>query len=369
VRRDRRPPQGHERSLAVPRYQPGRSAEEVMAEHGLASAVKLASNEAPFGPLPGVPEAVARAMARSGHYPDHTAWALREALAAKHGRPVEELTIGPGTVGLLQQLLLAFAGPGDEVLFPWPSFIAYPQFTLLAGAAIREAPLADWVTDVDALLASVSRRTRLVLVANPNNPTSTALRTAALTRLLEAVPEDVLVVIDEAYHEYVTDRDVPNALEVFADWPNVAVLRTFSKAWSLAGLRVGYVVGHRDLVGAVDATLIPFSVSAPAQAAALAALAQKAEVARRAALVVAERDRITATLADRGLPVPDSQANFVWLPAADGGRPLADALERRGVVTRPFPSGVRVTIGLPEENDRFLEALDGTFDAVPVVVR
>jgi histidinol-phosphate aminotransferase len=330
-----------------------------MADHGLASAVKLASNESPFGPLPGVQDAVAEATARSGRYPDHTAWTLREALAAKHTRPVEEVTVGPGTVGLLQQLLLAFAGPSDEVVFPWPSFIAYPQFSLLAGATIREASLTDWVTDVDAVLSGLSGRTRVVLIANPNNPTSTALRSAELIRLVEGVPDDVLVVIDEAYHEYVTDPDVPNALERFANRPNVVVLRTFSKAWALAGLRAGYLVGHPDVVRAVDATLIPFAVSAPAQAAALAALAHEAEVRRRAALVVAERVRITAALAERGLHVPDSQGNFVWLPAEDGGHPIADALERRGVVTRPFPTGVRVTIGLPDENDRFVEALDG----------
>jgi histidinol-phosphate aminotransferase len=351
--------------VAVPIYQPGRSAEAVMAEHGLVSAVKLASNEAPFGPLPGVAEAVAEAVAGAGRYPDHTAWELREALAARHGRPVEQIAVGPGTVGLLEQLLLAYAGPSDEVVFPWPSFIAYPQFTLLAGATIREAPLDAWTADVDAVLGALGDRTRVVVIANPNNPTSTAVGAEALTRLVDGVPPEVLVVIDEAYHEFVTDPDVPDALAGFADRPNVVVLRTFSKAWGLAGLRVGYLAADPAVVSSVDAALIPFAVSAPAQAAALAALGQGEEVRRRAGLVVDERTRLSRGLAQRGLPVPPSQANFVWLPVGVAAGPLAQAMERRGVVTRPFPTGIRVTIGRPEENDLFVAALDAALSEVP----
>jgi histidinol-phosphate aminotransferase len=336
-----------------------------MAEHGLTAAVKLASNETPFGPLPGVTEAVAAATASASRYPDHMAWALREALAIKHDRPVEHIAVGPGTVGLLEQLLLAYAGSGDEVVFPWPSFIAYPQFTLLAGATVREAPLDAWDVDVDAVLAAVGDRTRAVLLANPNNPTGTAVRTAALTRLVDGVPPGVLLVVDEAYREFVTDPEVPDALALFADRPNVVVLRTFSKAWGLAGFRVGYLGADPAVVAAVDAALIPFAVSAAAQAAALAALEQADEVARRASLVVDERARVTAALGDRARPVPESQANFVWLPVGVTAGPLAHALERRGVVTRPFPTGIRVTIGWPHENDCFLAALDGALDELP----
>jgi histidinol-phosphate aminotransferase len=335
-----------------------------MAAHGLDSAVKLASNESPFGPLPGVPEAVAAALSGSGRYPDHLATSLREALAERHGVAPGHVAVGCGSVGLLQQLLLSFAGPGDEVLFPWPSFIAYPQFTLLAGAIVTEVPLSAWTIDVDALLARVTPRTSMVLIANPNNPTSTALRTDALVRLVDALPPTVLAVIDEAYREYVTDPDVPDALELFPDRPSVAVLRTFSKAWALAGLRVGYLVGDPVVVDAADATLTPFSVSAPAQAAALAAMSQGEEVARRAAMVVAERSRVSGALAGRGLPVPESQGNFVWLPSGVSSAYLAEAMERRGVVTRPFPSGIRVTIGRAEDNGLFLEALDAALDEV-----
>jgi histidinol-phosphate aminotransferase len=358
-------PAPHPRVDVIPRYQPGRTAEATMAAHGLDSAVKLASNESPFGPLPGVLEAVAAATAASGRYPDHLAETLREALAARHGVGVERVAVGCGSVGMLQQLLLSYAGPGHEVLFPWPSFIAYPQFTLLAGATVVEAPLTAWATDVDALLAAVTPRTAMVLLANPNNPTSTALRTTAVTRLVEALPASVLLVVDEAYREYVNDPDVPDALDHFGDRANVVVLRTFSKAWALAGLRVGYLVGHPSVAHAADATLTPFSVSTPAQAAALAALEQREEVARRAAVVVAERERVTAALAGRGLPVPDSQGNFVWLPTGAPSGVLADAMERRGVVTRPFPSGIRVTMGLRDDNDRFLAALADALVEVP----
>ena len=358
-------PAPHPRVAVIPRYQPGRTAEATMAAHGLTSAVKLASNESPFGPLPGVLDAVAAATGDSGRYPDHLAETLRATLAARHGVDADQVAVGCGSVGMLQQLLLSYAGPGHEVLFPWPSFIAYPQFSLLAGATVVEAPLTAWATDVDALLAAVTPRTAMVLLANPNNPTSTALRTAALTRLVEALPATVLLVVDEAYREYVTDPDVPDALDHFGDRANVVVLRTFSKAWALAGLRVGYLVGDPSVAHAVDATLTPFSVSTPAQAAALAALEQHEEVARRAAVVVAERERVSGELAGRGLPVPDSQGNFVWLPTGPASGALAEAMEHRGVVTRPFPSGIRVTMGLGEDNDRFLAALADALAEVP----
>jgi histidinol-phosphate aminotransferase len=362
-------PQPHARIGAIPTYHPGRSAEEIMAAHGLDSAVKLASNESPFGPLPSVVAAVAAAVGEASRYPDHGATALRAALAERHGVGPEQIAVGCGSVGLLQQLLLAYAGPGDEVVVPWPSFIAYPQFTLLAGALVRDTLLQGWTIDVDALLAAAGERTTVALVANPNNPTSTALRSGELTRLADELPPRALLVVDEAYREYVTDPDVPDASRLLAGRPNVAVLRTLSKAWGLAGLRVGYLVGPSEVVQAVDVTLTPFSVSGPAQAAALAALADEAEVVRRAGLVVAERTRVSARLSARGLPVPHSQGNFLWLPTGPSSVELADAMERVGVATRAFPTGVRVTIGLPEENDRFLAALEAALREVPAAER
>ena len=338
-----------------------------MAEHGLASAIKLASNESPFGPLPGVAEAVASALQDVNRYPDHAAEQIRERFAAQVGVAGERVACGPGSVGLLEQLALAYVDRGDEVVYPWPSFIAYPQFTRLVGGVESTVPLVRQAFDADALVAAISERTRVVLIANPNNPTSTALRAADLQRVVDAAPDDCLVVIDEAYREFVTGADVPDAIELFGDRPNVTVLRTLSKAYGLAGLRVGFLVGDPAIVDAVNACAIPFGVNAAAQAAALAALDQQSEVVRRCAVVTAERTRVAQALRRRGLGVPASEANFWWLPAGDASASLGLALERRGVVTRPLGVGVRVTIGSPEDNDRFLDALDDTVAAEPAL--
>jgi histidinol-phosphate aminotransferase len=209
------------------------------------------------------------------------------------------------------------------------------------------------------MAAAVTDRTRLILVCNPNNPTGTSLRRAELDRFLDAVPEDVLVVFDEAYREFVTDPEVPDGLVAYGDRPNVVMLRTFSKAWGLAGLRVGFLVGPPEVAAAVRKVVTPFSTSAAAQAGALAALAQAEEVRRRCALVIAERDRLTEAVRKLVPDVPESQANFVWLPLGDRAVPFAAACEARGVIVRPFAGdGVRVTVGTPAENDAFLAAAE-----------
>lgn len=351
-------PRPNGRLAALPRYQPGRSSEAAIAEHGLESAIKLASNESPFGPLPGVVEAVTATLGGINRYADHTAGQVTERFAARVGVPHGHVAAGPGSVGLLQQLALAFVEPGDAVVYPWPSFIAYPQFTALVAGVEHTAPLRRNQFDVDAIIDMIDERTRLVLLANPNNPTSTALRSGALARVIDEAPGNCLVVVDEAYREFVTGADVPDAIESFADRPNVAVLRTLSKAYGLAGLRIGFLVADPSVVAAVNACAIPFAVNVAAQAAALAAFDQDDEVARRCRLVTDERTRVAGELRRRGLGVPDSQANFWWLPAGPTSGDLGNELERRGVVTRPFDDGVRVTVGLAAENDRFLDALD-----------
>jgi histidinol-phosphate aminotransferase len=342
----------------LPRYQPGRTEAAAIAAHGLTSAAQLASNESPFGPLPGVAEAIAAAAQRANRYPDHHAEALAERFAEHIGVRRQRIAVGPGSVGLLEQLALAYVGRGDEVVYPWPSFIAYPQFTHLVGGAASTVPLRRHTFDADAIVAAITERTRLVLIANPNNPTSTALRTAELEAIVDAAPPDCLVVIDEAYHEFVTGADVPDAVERLGERPNVAVLRTLSKAYGLAGLRVGFLVGDPSVVDAVDACAIPFAVNAAAQAAGIAALDQASEVARRCAIVTAERRRLAQALRRRGLGVPASEANFTWLPVGDRAAALGLELERRGVVARPLDGGIRVTIGAADDNDRFLAALD-----------
>jgi histidinol-phosphate aminotransferase len=251
----------------------------------------------------------------------------------------------------------------------------YPLLARVAGARAVQVPLtpgrpggpAD-THDLEALAAAIDDTTRLVFVCNPNNPTGTAVRSRELEKFLDAVPPTTLVVLDEAYREFVTDPDVPDGLEVMSGRPNVAVLRTFSKAWGLAGLRVGYLIAEDPAVAdAVRRTNVPFSVSLLAQAAAVAALASEAEVRNRCAAVVAERARLTDALRDRGEAVADSQANFVWLPLGEQAAPLAAALEARAIITRPFAGeGIRVTVGTPEEDDLFLAALDDVRSAAPV---
>jgi len=342
----------------MPSYRPGRSAEVAMAEHGLDRAVKLASNELPFGPLPSVAAAIHDAVGNTNRYPDHCADALRSALADRLGVTRDRVAVGCGSVGLIQQLALAFAGPGDEVAFAWPSFEAYPIVSQLVGAGVATTPLRRQTVDAGDLASSTSERTRLVLLANANNPTGTALRTDELLRLADTVPDDCLLVVDEAYHEFATGADVPDAFGLLGERANVAVLRTFSKAHGLAALRVGYMVAAPEVVVAVDKALVPFSVNSIGQAAALAALHAEGELASRVASVVAERDRVARQLRRRGHDVPDTQANFVWLPAGSTAADVALKMERAGVVTRPFAGlGVRVTIGTPADNDRFLDAI------------
>lgn len=316
----------------LPQYRPGRSAP---------GEVRLSANEAPFEPLPSVRAAVADAAALLNRYPDHLAVAVREALAERHGVEPADVAVGCGSVGLLQQLCLAFTSPGDEVVFGWRSFEAYPVMAAVAGATAATAPLRREAIALDAL--PVSERTRLVLLANPNNPTGTAFGDDELASFLDGLPPGCLVVLDEAYREYVTRPDVglPRTR------PDVVLLRTFSKAYGLAALRIGYLVGAPEVVDAVDRVLLPFAVNRLAQAAALASLAAEDELRERVARTVAERERVRRALFELGYATPDSQANFVWLPH----------VETPGVATRPFPEGMRVTIGSPEENDRFLAAL------------
>ncbi|MEV0186449.1 histidinol-phosphate transaminase [Streptomyces sp. NPDC050625] len=335
-------------SLAeLPAYVPGRK---------LPGAVVLSSNESPYGLLPGVAGRLAALAGGVSRYPDMSAAGLVRAIAEHHGVEPERITVGAGSSEVCGQLLHSVLDrPGDEVVFGWRSFEAYPILTAVAGGTAVKVPLRDHALDLDAMAAAVTGRTRLVLVCNPNNPTSTGIGERALRDFVDRVPEDVLVVVDEAYREYADPALVPDALSLLGDRPNVVVLRTFSKAYGLAGLRAGYCVAPEEIVAHVRKTQVPFSVSALAQEAAVVALGERAEVARRAALTAVERARMTRRLRALGFEVPDSRANFVWLPLADETASFAlHCLEGR-VVVRPFPGeGVRVTVGLPEENDALL---------------
>jgi histidinol-phosphate aminotransferase len=343
---------------ALPAYRPGRSAAAAEADHGIVGAIKLASNEAPFGPLPSVADAIRSGIDRINLYADHGAGALRNDLAAHLGVKTEQVTIGAGSVGLLQQLVLTYCDRGDHVAMCWPSFEAYPVYAMLVEAEQVRVPLRDETFDLAALAAAITPETKLVFLANPNNPTGTVVGTDEIIAFLHAVPTECLVVLDEAYSEFVTDPRVTDSVPLLADHANLVVTRTFSKAHGLAGLRVGYAVGHPDVIAMIDRTLVPFVVNELAQRAACASLAAIDEMRERVATVVAERSRVTAALRTAGWTVPDPQANFVWLPVGAATAELGVALERRGVVTRAFPDlGLRVTTADAADNDRFLAAL------------
>nr|WP_323672383.1 histidinol-phosphate transaminase [Candidatus Poriferisodalis multihospitum] len=345
----------------LPQYKPGRSAAQAEAEHNLAEAIKLASNENANDPLPSVAKAVSEAALGMNRYPDHRCMEVREALADRHGVGLDEVTVGSGSVGVLQQLFAAYVDPGDEVVYPWRSFEVHPVFCAISGAQPVTVPLVGHAFDLDGVAAAVTDRTKIVVLSTPNNPTGTVCTTAELQRLLAAVPPDVIVVIDEAYREFVTDPDVADPIEaIVPEHPNALVLRTFSKAYGLANLRVGYGVGHPDVIGALDKVALPFIVSGLAQTAALASLAPPAstELDERVAGILAERERVSAAMVSGGWPVVPSQANFVYLPVGDSAMDLFVRLEKQGLVTRPFESeGVRISLGTPAQNDRLLAAL------------
>jgi histidinol-phosphate aminotransferase len=317
---------------------------------------KLSSNESPFGPLPSVVKVIAAAAGEVNRYPDNGAAELTEAIAVRHAVPVSHVAVGCGSVGLVQQLLEAVADPGAEVLYAWRSFEAYPYLADLAGATSVRVPLRDERHDLDAMAAAITEATRLIFVCTPNNPTGTVVTSAELGAFLDRVPRDCLVVLDEAYAEYVRDPEVPDGIEIYRGRPNVAVLRTFSKAYGLAGLRVGFLIGSREVAAAARKTMLTFSVNAVAQAAAVASLAAEAELLDRVDLVVAERDRVRAALIETGWVVPPTEANFVWLRLGEQTIDFADACDRAGLSVRPFAGeGVRVSIGEQAANDLFIQ--------------
>jgi histidinol-phosphate aminotransferase len=336
----------------IPTYKPGRPAT------GGAASFKLSSNENPYPPLPSVLDVVAAEALRFNRYPDLLAAELTSAIAERFDVPVSHVATGTGSVGVLQQVVQAVAAAGDEVIYAWRSFEAYPIVVQISGAtSVTVALTSDERHDLDAMAEAITDRTRLVLVCSPNNPTGTAVHRDELERFLDRVPSDVLVVIDEAYREFVRDPDVPDAIEVYRDRPNVAVLRTFSKAYGLAGLRVGFAVAHEPVAEALRKTAVPFGVSGLAQAAATASLRAEDELLERVEGLVKERSRVHDALRDQGWSrLPASEANFVWLRLGERTADFASACQLAGVVVRPFGlEGARVTIGESEANDIFLQ--------------
>ncbi|MBJ8346180.1 histidinol-phosphate transaminase [Antrihabitans sp. YC2-6] len=335
---------------SIPTYVPGRN---------FPGAIKLASNETTLGPLPSVAKAVAEAVELAHRYPDNRSTELVAALAASVGVAADHVAVGCGSVALCQELAQITCNAGDEVLYAWRSFEMYPIVTQVSGAVAVTAPLTSGhVHDLDALAAAVTDRTRLIFVCNPNNPTGTAVGRRALEKFLDAVPAHILVVLDEAYFEYMRfpADDFPDGVAIGRTRPNVVVLRTFSKAYGLAGLRVGYAVGDPSVISVLGKVHVPFSVNVAAQAAAIASLDAQAELLDRTDAIIGERARVRDGLLAAGYAVPESQANFVWLPLGTQAARFSTESAEAGVLVRPYGvDGVRVTVADPHENDAFLE--------------
>lgn len=334
----------------IPAYRAGEPAKQVPG----VTPVKLSSNENHHEPLPSVLQAAQEALGELHRYPDYSSAALVRAIADRHGVPEEHVSVGTGSVGLLQQLVQITAGPGDGVLFAWRSFEAYPIMTQIAGATAQRVPLdSDDRHDLAAMADRVDDTTRLVLVCNPNNPTGTAVDRSTLDSFVERVPRDVLVVLDEAYAEFIEDG--PDGLDYYRERANIAVLRTFSKAYGLAALRVGYCIAHEPVSEALRKVQVPFGVSSVAQVAAIASLKAEGELLERVRAIARERERLLVGLRAAGYRPAESEANFAWLRLGEGSRDFASACDAVGIAVRPFPGeGVRITVGDAEATDRFL---------------
>ncbi len=318
---------------------------------------KLSSNENPYPPLPGVVARATEAAATMNRYPDMGVSALHQALASKYSVGVDQIASGAGSVAVFYHLLQASCTEGDEVVYAWRSFEAYPIAIGLTGATNVQVPLdADARHDLPAMAAAVTDRTKVVVVCTPNNPTGPSVHRDELETFLAAVPEQVLVVIDEAYREFVTDPETPDAVELGRGRDNVVVLRTFSKAYGLAGLRLGYAVGPAPVAEAIRKCSLPFGVSSIAQAAALASLESEAALLERVDALVAERGRVRTALLEQGWSIPGAQGNFVWFALGDDTVEFAETCDAAGVSVRPFAgSGARVSIGEVEANDLLLD--------------
>lgn len=319
-------------------------------------AYKISSNENPYPPLPGVMDAVMRAASDMNRYPDPFSRRLISALASRFDVPESHLALGTGSVALCGQLVDAVADPGDEVMYAWRSFEAYPIWTQIAGARSIQVPLrADESHDLDAMAAAITERTRLIFICSPNNPTGQVVHRNELNEFLDRVPTDVLVVLDEAYVEFVDDPQVPDGIEIYRERPNVAVLRTFSKAYGLAALRVGFAIAHDPVAEALRKLALPFGISTIAEEAALVSLEHERELLERVAGIVEDRRVMVEGLRAQGWHVDEQQANFVWLRLGEESLDFAAACEEQGLTVRPFAGeGVRVTVAEAEANERFL---------------
>lgn len=343
-------------------YPPGKPLDELKREYGISEAIKLASNENPLGPSPKVIEALKSAMGELARYPDGNSYYLKKALADKHNVELNQVTIGNGSNDILELVARAMVMPEHEVLFSEHSFAVYPIVTQAVGAKAVVAPAKNWGYDLDALAARISDKTRVIFIANPNNPTGTWVPKAQIKAFLDKVPANVLVVLDEAYHEYVGEPEYGSALEWINDYPNLLVARTFSKAYGLAGLRVGYSVSHPKVADLLNRVRQPFNVNSLGQVAAVAALQDKVYLAAGVKLNNEGMSQLIAGFDAQGLDYIPSVGNFICVDLAQPAAAINEALMREGVIVRPvanygMPNHLRISIGLQTENARFLAAL------------
>ena len=349
-------------------YQPGKPIAELEREYGVTGIVKLASNENPLGPAPGVLAAIAGAAAAAARYPDANGFELKVVLAARHGVTADCVTLGNGSNDVLVLLAESFLGPGRAAVYSRHAFAVYSLAVQATGArhlvadALPSGHEQQYGHDLDAMAALVDDTTRLVFIANPNNPTGTWLERHALERFIAALPGHVIVVIDEAYFEYVRQPDYPDASRWVERCPNLVVTRTFSKAFGLAGLRIGYAVSHPDIADILNRIRQPFNTSSLAQAAALAALQDEAHLAQTIEINAAGLQRVAAACADLGLGVLPSAGNFLLVDMRAAAQPFFEALLREAVIVRPvgnygLPNHLRISIGTPAENERLVNAL------------
>jgi len=358
-----------EKLARIPHYEAGAESVENAGREAVGDVAQLASNESPYGPVDEVVEAVRRAASSVNRYPDAGARALRTALADRFDVPLSRIAVGNGSCEILLAAAEALLEPGGEVVYAWPSFSMYPHLAAIAGADEVRVPLTRGdVHDLDALRFAVTERTRLLLVCNPNNPTATHLRTDEIRDFLRKVPARVLVILDQAYVEFQLEEDPDTSLGLIEQFPNVILLRTFSKVYGLAGLRVGYALGSEEFRLAVDRVRQPFMVNHLAQAAATEALRHQDDVARRVERNAVERLWIAEQLGDLGLDASDSQANFFWLSLGDNEEAdVVRELHRRGVAVRAGtglggPGHLRITYGTRPDNERLIEVLGDVFD-------
>jgi histidinol-phosphate aminotransferase len=342
-------------------YQPGKPIEELERELGVRDIIKLASNENPLGPSPRALQALPSTLADLHRYPDGGAYELKRALATKLGADAAQVTVGNGSNDVLELIARSYVQPGDEVVFSEHAFAVYPLVTLAVGGRPVVVPARDYGHDLDAMAAAVTERTKVIFIANPNNPTGTWLRRDALEAFIHRVPPRVIVVLDEAYFEYVAEADYPNGLQWLAQFPNLVVARTFSKIYGLAGLRIGYGVSHPQVADVLNRVRQPFNVNSVALAAALAALDDDLHVQASAVLNRRGLQQIADGLRALGLPFIPSVANFVTVEVGDGAA-VYQSLLRMGVIVRPIgnyglPRHLRVSVGLEPENARFLATL------------